>query len=168
MTYIIGIDPGPTQSGVVVYQPNVYKVQYADVVENENVHLRLTTLPLWTVASTEYAQIVLAIEFPCFYGKSVSIGRDVLETAAMVGWLEAEVMRGYSRKRVRITRRQVRMHLCGTMRSGDAQVWQALLDRYGGRSTAIGNKKNPGPLYGVKSHARAALAVAITAAEMQQ
>jgi len=160
MTYIIGIDPGPRESGYCEYNPSTRGVFEAHIYSNDE---------LWDSLAdrTFLGTTILAIEFPCFYGKSVSIGKDVLETAAQVGWFEAAWWANKGRDAVirRITRREVRMHLCGTMRSGDPQVWTAILDQYGGRAAALGTRKIPGPLYGVKSHARAALAVAITAAE---
>jgi hypothetical protein len=64
----------------------------------------------------------------------------------------------------RVTRRQVKLHLCGSMKAKDANIRQAILDRFGG-SAAIGLKKTPGPLYGVKGHEFAALGVALTYAE---
>lgn len=53
-------------------------------------------------------------------------------------------------------------HLCGRT---DGNVRAALIDRYGGKAKAIGNVKNPGPLYGLAKHAWPALAVAVTYAE---
>jgi hypothetical protein len=47
------------------------------------------------------------------------------------------------------------------MRAKDANIRQALIDRFG----AVGTKKMPGPLFGVSSHYWAALAVAVYAAE---
>jgi hypothetical protein len=58
-----------------------------------------------------------------------------------------------------ITRHQVKIHLCGSMRAKDPNVRQAVLDLLG----EPGTKKKPGATYGVKSHAWSALAVAITA-----
>jgi hypothetical protein len=89
-----------------------------------------------------------------------------------------------------VFRGPVKLHLTGKMNSKDANVRQALIDRFGGDSKAIGGKKCstchgkgwrgrqhdpcqagviddgtcwesiPGPLYGVTSHAWAALALA--------
>lgn len=61
----------------------------------------------------------------------------------------------------------MKLHLCSDMRAKDSNIWQALLDRFGGKSAAVGLKKTPGPLYGITSHARAALALAITDHDMQ-
>jgi len=61
----------------------------------------------------------------------------------------------------RISRRAVKLHLCGSARAKDANIRQALIDRYGG-SAAIGRKAAPGPLYGVSKDVWSALAIAVT------
>jgi hypothetical protein len=60
---------------------------------------------------------------------------------------------------VRIPRGDIKLHLCHSARGKDANVRQALIDRFG----APGTKKAQGPLYGVTSHCWAALAVAVCA-----
>ena len=46
----------------------------------------------------------------------------------------------------------------------DSLVRQRLIEMFGGdRASAVGTKAKPGPLYGVASHAWAALAVAVVA-----
>jgi len=63
-----------------------------------------------------------------------------------------------------VFRKDVKMHLCQSMRAKDGNIRQALLDRFG----PVGTKKTPGPLFGVKSHVWAALAVAVTASETKE
>jgi len=58
-----------------------------------------------------------------------------------------------------VYRKEVKIYLCGSMKAKDPNIRQALIDRLGDPGT----KKNPGPTYGVKSHAWSALAVAVTA-----
>jgi hypothetical protein len=60
-----------------------------------------------------------------------------------------------------VFRKDVKMHLCNSMRAKDANIRTALIDKLG----APGTKKMQGPTYGVTSHAWAALAVAVTAHE---
>src|SRR5258707_8466005 len=64
-------------------------------------------------------------------------------------------------QRYQLPRRPVKLHLCNSMRATDANIRAALIDRFGG-SEAIGLKRSPGPLYGLKGHEFAALAIAIT------
>jgi hypothetical protein len=96
----------------------------------------------------------LAIEMIASYG--MPVGREVFETCVWIGrfrqaWRDPEAVR-------LVYRKDVKLHLCGSPRAKDANIWQELKDRLG----APGTKANPGPLYGVQSHARAALAVAVT------
>ena len=68
-----------------------------------------------------------------------------------------------------VYRKDVKMHLCGSMRAKDTNIRQAIIDRYpasgGGKCPQIGTKKEPGPLYGVSKDIWSALAVAITYSE---
>ena len=57
------------------------------------------------------------------------------------------------------------MALCKNNRAKDKNIRQALIDRFGPGKAAIGTKKAPGPLYGLKSHLWSALAVAVVAAD---
>jgi len=59
----------------------------------------------------------------------------------------------------------VKLHLCKVSQAKDMHIRQALIDMYGGKDAAIGKKATPGPLYAVKSHAWAALALGITVRE---
>jgi len=64
-----------------------------------------------------------------------------------------------------LKRSAVKLHLCGSRRAKDPNVRMALCDRFGGEKAAKGKKANPGPLFGIASHAWSALALAITWAE---
>lgn len=100
----------------------------------------------------------LAIEMVASYG--MPVGREVFETVRWIGrfqqaWRDPESV-------LLIYRKDVKMHLCQSMKAKDTHIWQALIDKLG----PVGTKAAPGPLYGVKSHARSAVAVAVTAAHM--
>lgn len=144
---ILAIDPGTTQSGWCVYDPEGKGVLRSGVWGNKEM--------LDNIAPGMSA--TLAIEMVASYG--MAVGREVFETVRWIGrfqqaWREPEAVR-------LIYRRDVKLHLCGSMRAKDTNVWQALIDKLG----PVGTKAEPGPLYGVKSHARSAVAVAVTAAE---
>jgi hypothetical protein len=62
----------------------------------------------------------------------------------------------------RLARREIKTHLCHSARATDANIRQALIDRFGGQEKAIGKKANPGPLHSLKGHLWSAFAVAIT------
>ena len=61
------------------------------------------------------------------------------------------------------------MHLTNSARAKDANVRQALLDKFGpGKEKAVGKKATPGPLDGLTGDCWSALGVAVTAAETEQ
>ena len=67
-----------------------------------------------------------------------------------------------------VYRHEVKLHLCGSARAKDANVRQALIDRFGpGKELAIGRKAAPGPLYGMTGDCWAALGVAVTDADQR-
>ena len=143
---LLAIDPGTTHSGVVLY--NGAPVT-AGVQDNHDVLLLIAD-----------HRGPVAIEMIASYG--MAVGKEVFETCLWIGRMVQ--VAGPDRVRL-VYRKDVKMHVCGSPRAKDANIRQALIDRWGGKAEAVGTVKQPGPLYAVKSHAWAALAVAVTAAE---
>lgn len=145
---LLAIDPGTTHSGWVLLEGDL--VHDSGVAENSEI------LGLLQWHNTE----PVAIEMIASYG--MAVGKEVFETCLWIG----RFMQVAGPERVRLVyRKDVKLHLCGSPRAKDANIRQALIDRWGGKAEAVGTVKKPGPLYGVKSHAWAALAVAVTALE---
>ena len=93
----------------------------------------------------------------------MAVGAEVFET---VFWSGRFAQAADPMPVERVTRRAVKLHLCGSSRAKDANIRAALLDRYGpGKEKAVGTKANPGPLYGISKDVWSALAVAVTAAD---
>lgn len=94
----------------------------------------------------------------------MAVGAETFETVFWSGRF-AQAWEGYhaSMPWSRVTRRQVKLHLCGSMKAKDANIRQALIDTYGG----IACTKKGGALHGIKSHLWQALAVAVTYRDMQ-
>lgn len=149
-TPILAIDPGTHESGVVRIEDG--RVESSGVLRNEDL--------LTVIADSGAQTAVLVIEMVASYG--MPVGKEVFETCVWIGRFQ-QAWRAPNQVR-KIYRRDVKLHLCGNARAKDSNVRQALIDSFGG-AEAIGNKKTPGPLHGVKSHAWAALAVAVTALE---
>jgi hypothetical protein len=140
---ILAIDPGTEESGWCIYRSGI--VVASGVEQNGDMITRID----------QSDADVLAIEMVASYG--MAVGREVFETVRWIGrfqqtWRDPDAVR-------LVYRKDVKMHLCGTPRAKDANIRQALIDKIG----LQGTKKAPGPTYGVKSHAWAALAVAVTA-----
>ena len=153
MTVILAIDPGNEQSGWVVYDAGSDRVVAAGIDHN------LDLLERARDESDDYDQLV--VEMIASYG--MPVGKEVFETCVWIG----RFWEAFPAQRDIIYRREVKLHLCGSMRAKDANVRQVIIDRYGpGRRAAIGIKKAPGPLYGFKRDMWAALGVALTSVEM--
>jgi len=99
---------------------------------------------------------VVAIERVESFG--MPVGVEVFETVRWAGRFE-EACRPLPV--VLVPRRAVKLALCGDSRAKDANIRQALLDRFGG-SAAVGRKAAPGPLYGIHRDVWSALAIAVT------
>ena len=160
---ILGIDPGPTESGWVILND-------AKSVDRSGTDANRTVLNLingW--AKSGRGEI--AIEMIASYG--MAVGKDVFETCVWIGRFVQASEWWTSTEPTRIYRRDVKLHLCGNPKAKDANIRQALIDLYpreqgGGRTPQIGTKTQPGPLYGVTGDAWAALAVAITARDQME
>ncbi|MEN7526999.1 hypothetical protein [Cupriavidus sp. DL-D2] len=145
---ILAIDPGTTESGWCVLAEGAAIA--SGVLPNAALLSYVTGVSLTRTDTT------LAIEMIASYG--MAVGREVFET---VWWIGRFTQAWHSPEAVmRVYRQDVKLHLCKTPRAKDANVRQALIDLIGPQGT----KKQPGPTYGVKSHAWAALGVAVTAA----
>lgn len=150
---IIAVDPGPTQSAFVLYKDGL-PVDHG-ILKNDQMRARL-------FAAADHVDL-LAIEMVASYG--MPVGKDVFETVLWIGRF-IEAWGGPYRK---IYRQQVKLHVCKDSRAKDANIRQALIDRYprtgGGKTPQIGTKAQPGPLYGISKDVWSALAVAVTCAE---
>lgn len=147
---LYSIDPGTLQSALVVveHDGSDIRVREACTILNAALLPRLESAP---VGAT------LVIEGMQSYG--MPVGYEVLETCVWIG----RFLQAWPNPNAhRLTRGQIKTHLCRSMQATDASVRCALLDRFGpGKALAIGVKARPGPLYGVKAHEFAALACGV-------
>lgn len=146
---ILAIDPGPSESAWVEYDDYFENpVQEFGKWPNDKV--------LSLCCTDDYDEVV--IEMIASYG--MAVGKEVFETCVWIGRF-MQMFPGYT---VRITRNEIKNHLCHSSKANDSNIRQAIIDRFGGQS-AIGLKKSPGPLYGISKDVWAALAVALTWAD---
>ena len=145
---VIGVDPGYKHSAFVALS-NGRVLSHKIMPNDELVALLKYRMP--TPGTTVVVEQ--------FEGMGMAVGREVMETI----WWSGRFFEAWPGARARVTRREVKLHLCGLARAKDSNVRQALIDRFGpDKETAIGKKSAPGPLYGVKADEWAALAVAVT------
>lgn len=130
---IIAIDPGTTQSAYVhMRKINGTKTTLIDkgIVKNE---LLLNSLQV-----VNYD--LVSIEMIASYG--MPVGADVFNTVVWIGrFIQAAIEKDLNVHRV--YRKDIKMHLCHTMKAKDSNIRQALIDKYG----VPGTKKSPNPFY---------------------
>ncbi len=157
---ILAIDPGTEQSAYVVYNKATGILDDSSILANYEL--------LGKMRSGEMANYnVMAYEKIACYG--MAVGATTFTTVEWCGRFIEAWISATGQEWIGIPRKDVKMHLCLSMRAKDANVRQAIIDRYpscgGGKTPQIGTKAKPGYLYGVKSHIWSALAVAVTYAE---
>jgi hypothetical protein len=163
MSRILAIDPGSTQSAWLLANRDGTVVDFG-LEANASVlnRLRLRQDPgawMGQRLAGGLARIdVVVIEKIESYG--MAVGAEVFATVWWSGrFAEAAEQSGLAY--AEMPRRRVKLELCGSSQAKDANIRQALIDRFGG-ATAIGKKAEQGPLYGVSKDVWSALAIAVT------
>lgn len=150
------IDPGTTQSAYVLFNPGSEQrpLVHFGILPNQELESLISGFD-WCPGDCCVLEMVASYGMP--------VGRDVFETVFWTGRFARawdEIAHPASE---RLYRREVKLHLCDDSRAKDANIRQALIDRFGpGKEVAVGKKATPGPLYGVSKDVWAALAVAVT------
>jgi len=155
---ILGIDPGPVTSGIVVYSSEAREVMHSNKAATEAEIFDLLG------GGTGFACVL--IERPAAMGP-MGAGKvgHMLDTAWAAGRFEALAENLAKHLQVHtLTRREVLRNL-GVMSgkgSADARVRAACIADHGGsKRVAVGLKASPGPLYGVSSHSWQALGLVL-------
>lgn len=151
MNPVIAIDPGPVNSAVIVL--------CGDSIYQNMAYYQTTEWVLNWLRRPQRAW-PLVIEKIASYG--MAVGETTFETVYNSGRFAEAYAPGPVHRMVRLA---VKMHLCHDSRAKDANIRQALIDKWGGKEQAIGRKAAPGPLYGVSGDLWSALAVAVTWSE---
>ena len=153
MGRFIGIDPGATQSAVILLDDQ-------ETIEERFIKPNREVLKWVYTAQAD----MLIIEVMDGYGQIC--GKEIFETNEWAGRF-IQIWEGpdpdYYRNYERVTRRKIKIDICGVSSAKDTNVRHAILDKYpatgGGKTPQIGTKKQQGPLYGIGKDMWAALAV---------
>lgn len=148
---ILAIDPGYEVSAYVVFD-GLHVLKHG--IENNTIMLPI----LRTLLEPVGPNAVTVIEQIESFG--MAVGKEVFETVFWTGRFYQVAQ--FFAPCTRMPRRTVKLHLCGSARAQDSNIRVALMDLFGGSKIAVGRKAQPGPLYGIKSHEWAALAIAVT------
>lgn len=142
---IFAIDPGNEQSAYSILDENLKPLQFGKINNNE----LLEIIKKYDFTKNDY----FAIEMVSCYG--MSVGKTVFETVFWIGrfWEACQ-----SVNKMKIYRKDVKINLCGSMKAKDANIRQALIDRFG----VVGTIKNKGWFFGVSKDIWSAIAVGTT------
>lgn len=146
---IIAIDPGPETSGAISFDTETMRVNWSKpAMPNESVLMLVREV-------SQRDRFKIACE--CIEAMYAHVGKETVLTIRFTGRIEEAG--GALNPVVLLSPQEVKKRVCGTASAKDPAVRQALIDRLG----PPGSKKQPGPTFGVSSHAWRALAVAIAA-----
>lgn len=164
---LLAIDPGTASSGAVLvdtrYKPPKIERVYPEIDNNRLIKL---------IQGADSAEdqfdgrwvLLHAVVIEHLTSMGMEIGASTMETIWWSGRLY-EATRNALLPVHTVSRKDIKLHLCGTSRAKDKNIRQAIIDMYpatgAGKVPQIGTKNHPGPLYGMSKHAWAALAVAI-------
>lgn len=148
---ICAIDPGCTESAYVVIGDGCRPEGHAKVAND----VLIDGIP----EAEHYA-----IEMVASYG--MAVGAEVFETVRWIGRFEQQ-LRFSGAVPTLVKRLPVKLHLCHSARANDANIRQALVDRFafGQPNHGKGTKAAPGWFYGFHTDVWAAFALAVYAAD---
>lgn len=148
---LIAVDPGPVQSAFVIWDGE--KVLKKGIRDNDDL---ADGFVLWRPQPK-----CAVFEKVACYG--MPVGESIFETVWWTGYF-SRVCAVERIKNYRMLRKDVKMHLCHTMRAKDSNIIQALVDRFAPmeRNKGKGTKKEPGFFYGFKKDIWQAFALAVT------
>ncbi|MFH5209248.1 hypothetical protein ACHIPZ_13740 [Antrihabitans sp. NCIMB 15449] len=160
-TRILAIDPGNTESGWVLIDPT--DCQPIEFGKTENSKLRQLILCDSPLVDAD----LVVIEMVASYG--MAVGKDVFGTCVWIGKF-AEAVRGNWYPFIEpklVYRRDIKLHHCHNPRAKDANITQALVDRFapGEPNRGKGTKAAPGWFYGFKADIWQAYALAVYIAD---
>lgn len=178
---VLAIDPGPTESAYVMYVEQ--EIRGFGKIPNRAL--------VREIEIAQYKTDCIAIEMIASYG--MAVGAEVFETCVWIGrFMQRAISTNIREEHVSLIRRlDVKLNCCKSPKANDANIRQAMIDRWGGEEKALGAKKcgtckgrcmvglgkkrgdcpdckgsgwalRPGPLYNIKADVWAALALAVT------
>jgi hypothetical protein len=140
--YVIGIDPGPTMSGVVVLQTDMRPIACGHITNDHAERMILCLSPDHVVCEDIVA-----------YG--LSVGASTFDTAKQIGRYEVRADLLGACSFALLNRRDIKLLTCGDAKAKDKDILAAMIQTWGEPGTA----KKPGPTFGFTSHTWSALAV---------
>lgn len=160
---IVAIDPGTTESAIVIVKDSLSGVVNKGKISNEDMLDVINQICLeftrkdWVIGERPN----VAIEMIASYG--MAVGKEVFDTCVWIGRF-FQMFDDYGITPKLIYRKEEKITICNSPRANDSNIIQALQDRfaYGVPNKGKGTKKEPGYFYGFKKDIWQAFAVAVT------
>jgi len=158
---LLAIDPGPTESGWVIIDTHTRQPLRFSKTENTDLEARI-----WADPDLHANRAV--IEMVASYG--MAVGADVFDTCVWIGRYVSALRGTLGAVPDLIKRQPVKLHHCHSPRAKDANIRQALVDRFapGEPNHGKGTKDEPGWFYGFRADVWAAYALAVYAADTRE
>lgn len=153
---VLAIDPGPERTAIAVMDRHTLEVLEFFIECNKEV--------LYYMGLQDHRDIDIRIEMIASYG--MAVGATVFETCVWIGRF-MQAADPHQDRTKRIFRREVKLHLCGNPRAKDANIRQAIIDKYESMY-GVGVTKKGGMLYRASKDVWAAIGVGITAIEKER
>lgn len=159
---VLAIDPGNTESGYALIDADTRRPLEVGKVPNGDL-LR----SCYGYSPGELADVPdrVAIEMVASYG--MAVGKEVFETCVWIGRFQ-EAMDSLGHRRIDLVyRRDVKVHHCQSAKAKDANITQALIDRFtpGQSNRGKGTKADPGWFHGFRADIWQAYALAVLIAD---
>ncbi len=150
MTTILAIDPGNSHSGWAMIDADTRRPVRFGKTDNHELRDMLGD-------STTWLPVQVVIEMVASYG--MPVGKEVFDTCVWIGRF-TECHPGETHL---VYRKEVKLHHCHNSRAKDANITQALVDRFtpGAANHGKGTKNSPGWFYGFKADVWQAYALAV-------
>lgn len=159
MSTLLAIDPGPVESGWVLIDAATRR----PLKHGKTPNAELLASIDWELGEAGTA----VIEMVASYG--MAVGVEVFDTCVWIGrFVEAVRRYRFDRREPQLVKRlSVKVHHCHSARATDANIRQALVDRfaYGQPNHGKGTKAEPGFFYGFAADVWQAMALAVYAAD---
>lgn len=158
---LLAIDPGNTHSGYAIIEPGTCRPINVGKIPNDEI--------LDLIRAVHYSH--LSIEMIASYG--MAVGKEVFDTCVWIGRfvqhhndLSSIVKADYDL----VYRREVKLHHCNSTSAKDANIIQALIDRFacGEPNRGKGTKANPGWFYGFAADIWQAYALAVLTSDTRE
>ena len=158
-TRILAIDAGTIESGYAIMQVLDNELKLLAFGKTSNAHL------MQIVKSERYDQLV----YEQFQSFGMAVGESTIEAILWNGrFIQAAI--DNNRPVDQIYRKEEKLCLCNSLRAKDANIRQALIDRYAKTDfkNGKGTKKEPDVFYGVSKDVWSAIAVGVTFMEKEK